>query len=291
MENVVKMTEKSASPKNVNINANGDSDLNNLKNLNNLNYASSKNNESMEFISRVKQVASYNEGNISKENENSQEYKNNFLNNNNNQSVNTHQLIKNPSMSSNITQISAVDNIKILNEFKNNIEDKISNLKKKLIMNSSLNSHFIKIDYGKFVALKNKTFFQVLQFFDTNDLFHLVNINKAIKNKLINIISDFSKLIITEFEKKYIRILKIDKKTIIFKKSKKNKRGHLKINLVLISKIFSDTLKNKSVGIGYKCKFPCDKEYLKNIYKFDVISPGPISFWVMREYTNVRNNI
>ena len=41
----------------------------------------------------------------------------------------------------------------------------------------------------------------------------------------------------------------------------------------------------------YESLFPISeltKEKLKNIYKFDVRPPGPLSFWVMREYTYVK---
>jgi hypothetical protein len=181
-----------------------------------------------------------------------------------------------------------VGNIKILNDFKNNIEDKINSLKKKLILNNNhISVHFLKINYEKFLNLNPNHFLLIFSYFETHDLFHIINISGEIKSRIIEIIKQYSNYIIGEFERKYLRMFKLDKKFLIFKKSKKNKRGHLKINLVLKSKIISESLKDKSITIGYKCKYPCDKESLRNVFKFDVRSPGPLSFWIMREYTNV----
>jgi hypothetical protein len=204
-------------------------------------------------------------------------------------------LKKNPSNISNFSHISANDNIKLYNEFQNNLEDKIQNLKKKLDINSKSlsNNHnnqknIIKLNYEKFKNFKSGIFVKLIYFFDSNDISHMMKLNKEIKYKILEIIKELCKNVVNYYEKEYLRMLIVENSLLIFKKSKKNKRVHLNINLVIKSKITGNNLKDKAVTIGYKSKFPLDKECLKNVYKFDVCSPGPLSFWVMREYTNVK---
>jgi len=253
----------------------------------NLNYATihidindSVQNNSIELLGQVKKIVNYNSNIVNKINQN-------LENHNTPENLkNTETKQNNHSTISNLSHVSAVDNIKKLNEFKNNIDDKIENLKIKLKLKNKIKDE--KLNYEKFKNLKTEIVLNFLTFLDTNDLFHMITLNREIKNQIINTIKYYTQIIITEFEKKYIRNLTIDEKLFVIRKIKKNKKGHAKINLVLKSKISSESLRDKSVMIGYTCKFPCDKESLKNVYRFDVVNPGPISFWIMREYTNVK---
>ena len=99
---------------------------------------------------------------------------------------------------------------------------------------------------------------------------------------------EYGQKISQQFDNLYLKQLKSENRMIIFNKYKRNKRGHLQISLIIKAKIISDKFKDKTVSIGYKSKFPSDKEKLKNVFRFDVRAPGPLSFWVMREYTYVK---
>jgi len=52
-------------------------------------------------------------------------------------------------------------------------------------------------------------------------------------------------------------------------------------------RIINTNLVGKTVSFGYKLKKTGDKEHHKNVFKFDVQPPCPMSFWFMREYTSV----
>lgn len=203
-----------------------------------------------------------------------------------------HILKKNPSNISNFSHISANDNIKLLNNFQNNLEYKIQNLRKKLEVSITPQicnqPNIININYEKFKSLETETFIKLIQFFDTNDLSHIIKINIEIKYKIIEKMKEFCKNVVNCYQNEYSNILKVENSVLTFKKSKKNKRVHLNINLVIKSKIIGSNCKDKAITIGYRSKFPTDKHSLKNVFKFDVCSPGPLSFWIMREYTNVK---
>ena len=196
---------------------------------------------------------------------------------------------RNVSVLSNFSHVSVVDNIKVLNEFKNNIEDKIEDLKKKINLTKVKNwDENLKINYSKFCNLNIGIFKIILNFFDTNDILHLFILNKENKNKILDLMKDYSKSIIDLFQKKYVRILKVDSGVLIFKTVKKNKRSHLKICLGIKSKIIASNIKDQTVNIGFKSRYASDKETLKNVFKFDLVNPSPLTFWIMREYTNVK---
>ena len=169
------------------------------------------------------------------------------------------------------------------------MDNKIQILKQKLVTNLNINNDLQprRIKYEIFRDLKLQNFLNIMYFFDTNDILRMITLNREIKNKVIEIIKEQCKVLLQSYERKYLLFLKVEKGILIFKKTKKNKKLHLRINLVIISKIVSEKLTDKSVAIGYKSKFPCDIESFKNVFKFDVVSPGPLSFWIMREYTNV----
>lgn len=173
-------------------------------------------------------------------------------------------------------------NMKKLNEYRSNLEEKIKGIKTQII-----EAENIKLDYQRFSKLDLKVFNILLYFFDAIDLFQLMNLNKEIKQKFLDIFKNYSQKICQQFDNTYMRQLKSEHRLITFDKYKRNKRGHLKISLIIKAKIISDKWKDKTVCIGYKAKYPNDKEKLKNVFKFDVRAPGPLSFWIMREYTYV----
>ena len=173
------------------------------------------------------------------------------------------------------------DNIKKLNDYKSNLEEKLKGIK------SKMTPELVKIDYKKFSNIPSKALINLLYFFDTIDLFQITQLNKEIKTKVLNIFIDYGKRICEQFNNIYLRQIKSENRLITFHKYKRNKRGHLKVSLIIKAKILSEKFKDKTVSFGYNAKFPSDKEKLKNVYKFDVRAPGPLSFWVMREYTYV----
>ena len=61
--------------------------------------------------------------------------------------------------------------------------------------------------------------------------------------------------------------------------------------MVLQAKIISKKIEDKTVCICSINKYHLDSNSYKNIYKFDVKKPGPLSLWIMREYTNVSINL
>lgn len=241
-----------------------------------LDYNCQTSHENLELFEQVKKVVEYNTNYINKLQSDVVE--------NSSQPKNLH---RNLSVVSGMTQISnfSNDNIKLLNEFKNNIDDKLSNLKKKL--DNNIFSKKLLMNYSKFQNIKKQNFLTILYFLDPLDLYAYFNTNKFIRFRIIEIIVEYCKNIVFNYEKLYLRFLKLDKKFILFQKYKKNKKFGLKINFVIKSQIISNKFKDKTVAFGYKSKYMCDKESFSNVYKFDVRSPGPLSFWIMREYTNV----
>ncbi len=173
-------------------------------------------------------------------------------------------------------------NMKKLNDYRSNLEEKIKGIKTQII-----EAENIKLNYQRFSKLDLKVFNNLLYFFDAIDLFQLMKINKEIKQKFLDVFKNYSLKICQQFDNTYMRQLKSEQRILTLDKYKRNKRGHLKISLIIKAKIISDKFKDKTVCIGYKAKFPSDKEKLKNIFKFDVRAPGPLSFWIMREYTYV----
>jgi hypothetical protein len=194
------------------------------------------------------------------------------------------QMEKNASALSFLSKNSVNDNIKILN----NIDDKIQNLKKKIIDSTNSKPKIEKINYEKFKNINKQAFINILYLLNSSDLLSLFSTNKHIKNKIVQSMIEYSLFFISCFEKQYVRFLKnCNENILIVSVHKRNFKKCLKINLAIRSKIVADSLVDKSVTIGYSYKFPQDKILLKNYFKFDVEGPRPLSFWIMREYTNV----
>ncbi len=170
----------------------------------------------------------------------------------------------------------------------NNIDDKIQNLKKKIIDSTNSKPKIEKIDYEKFKNIHKQAFINMLYFLNSSDMLSLFWTNKNLKSKVLEVMIDYSLFFISSFEKQYVRYLKNCNENILAVSiHKRNSKKCLKINLIIRSKIIADSLIDKSVTIGYNYKFPEDKIMLKNYFKFDVEGPRPLSFWIMREYTNV----
>jgi hypothetical protein len=218
-----------------------------------------------ELLAQVKKVSDYNTNGVNKV-----EYPNN-----------EQVLNKNPSNLSNISLYSG-DNIKMLNEYQNNIEERIQNLKNKIEKNK-----INKLNFEKFKNLKNNSLTNILYFLDSNSFMQMFSMNKQIKEKILEILIELSYKIVKSFEMKYSNNFKIESKYITLKKILKNKKITFKIDLIIKSTVISENLINKSVIICYISKFPCDKDSFKNYFKFDIESTGPLSYWIMREYTNV----
>jgi hypothetical protein len=254
------------------------------------NYVVSNNNST--DMDHVKKVIEYNTNFMKKQNKVDKD-----LTSDNNITKSTDVTKNRPqSIISNFSHLSsAEDNIKLLNEFKNNIDGKINFLKQKLLLNNSnvnMTSLLVKLNYTRFCQLTSQCIQNILIFFDTNDLFHILNINKAIRKQMINGIINSCKLYITSiFDSKFAEHIQPYKKTISLTKYKKNKKAHTKINLILQAKILNEKLNDKTVFLKYKSKFNCDKTDYINTFIFDVKKPGPLCFWVMKEFTSVSNNI
>lgn len=240
-----------------------------------INFTSNGNIENL--LGEVKKAIEYNTNYLSKNNITIENINNNMTAYSN---VNE-EFTKSTSVLSNITNLSANDTIKKLNNFKNEIDTKIQILKQKMIITK------VKLNYQKFKSLKPQAFLNIIYFFTPNDILHMFTLNKEIKLKVVDLFKDLCKILVQSYRKQYLTNLNLEGSLLQFVKTKKNKRLHLQINLILKSKIVSEKLIDKSVAIGYKSHYLCDKENFQNVFKFDVVKPGPISFWIMREYTTV----
>jgi hypothetical protein len=197
------------------------------------------------------------------------------------------------------------ESLKNLNEIKSHIEDKIQHLKRKISQANSFEqaetpkSHMsnkkvelVNLNYKKFMGMKKESFMNLLYFFNNTDLTSLLAINRAIKFSIVNFILEKCEEVVQNFNNCYLRYLRTDKNknTVILSRTYKDKTStpNTNINLIIHAQITSNKLFDKTVNIGYKSKFQCDKESFKNIMRFDVKQTGPLSFWVMRELTLVR---
>lgn len=173
---------------------------------------------------------------------------------------------------------SRLSNINLLQDYKLSLDGKIDNLKK--IINQ-------KMGYSKFKNLRNEIFINILNYFNTYDINAVMNMNSYMKHKILAILTDYSRIICNEFEKKFSKNFMLKNSQILITNIKKNRKLFSKINLVIKFQIIDANLKNKSIILGYLNKYEGESNSLKNFFRFDVRGPGPISFWVMREYTSV----
>ena len=59
---------------------------------------------------------------------------------------------------------------------------------------------------------------------------------------------------------------------------------------MLIAKITSKKLEEKTCTINYFSKYSLDTEVHNNCFKFDVKNPKPLSFWIFKEYTQFHSD-
>ena len=176
---------------------------------------------------------------------------------------------------------SRLSNINLLQDYKLSLDGKINNLKK--IINQ-------KMGYSKFKNLRNEIFVNILNFFNTYDIYAVMNMNSYMKHKILAVLTDYSRIICNEFERKFSKNFLLKNSQILITNFKKNRKFYSKINLVMNFQITDKSLKNKSIILGYLNKYYGESDCLKNFFRFDVRGPGPMSFWVMREYTSVKFN-
>jgi hypothetical protein len=65
----------------------------------------------------------------------------------------------------------------------------------------------------------------------------------------------------------------------------------LNISLKIKCKNINNSIVNKTTTFGYCVKKIDGIDCVKNILKFDLKYKGPMTYWVMREYTSVTNFI
>ena len=168
----------------------------------------------------------------------------------------------------------------LLNEYKNNLDEKIQKLKKLINKNMCFN---------KLKTLRNTLLINILQFFNSSDLTGIIFMNKFMKNKILSIFTEYGKHIKKNFENKFSDFFLL-KKSFISLKQISNKRrliNLININLIIQFQINDTSLKNKSLILGYFSNFFGEIENMKNFFLFDIRPNGPLSYWIMREYTSV----
>lgn len=308
-----------------NLDYNNNNNNNEFKDMDNFDYCKDKANKNQESTANVINSANINPFQVNNNNNFSNSHASKFLNNNNNNSNNnsnfnsrhltgnfnfhnTESSNKNNNNNNNNKIPLTINNnnnnnplaklpenfgsfirtsrnsrsasMSILNDYKISLDGKINNLKK--MINK-------KIGFSRMKSLDNSIMKNILQFFDTSDLNGIFFMNKYMKNKILSIISEYAKNIKFQFEEKFKKFFLLKKSFIYINTITKRKKKFSKINFTLQFQINETSLKNKSLIVGYFCKFYGDQETHKNFFRFDVKPPGPLSFWVMREYTSVRN--
>ena len=163
-------------------------------------------------------------------------------------------------------------------------------------------SNNIEINYNLFhdTFYKNnnnnqKNLYTLLSLLNNNDLFKLFNINRSIRNGIIDFLKcKIKEYIIPKFIKKYCNnsLFKKDSSnfTIGIKQYKKNKKAYIRMILCIKAKICENNLNiiNKKHQILYQILYP---EYLKSStfhsYSFEIIPKSiPKKFWIYKEYTS-----
>ena len=205
------------------------------------------------------------------------------------------------------------EHLKQLNEYRNSLDKTIEILKEKLekkniltsnthnnnlntikssfpdIIESEQESYKTKLDYNNFneIILNNKKIFlRFISLLNSNDLFRLYNINKEIHKIILNtLILQIKKTIIPKFIEKYKELFKENKFFLIIKKTKRDKKMHIRIYLSIKSTI-NDNNKN-IVNYSYQIiNESKNEETILNVYNFEIIPKNkPKIFWIIKEYT------
>jgi hypothetical protein len=140
----------------------------------------------------------------------------------------------------------------------------------------------IKFDRKKLFSMSIRPLGFILSMLSQEDFLKVFYINSSFKKKILEMLILNIKIIINDFKTAYRRMLRLDNCILEI-----NRQKEIKINVILLFSLFNEKLNETSVAIGYSSKYLCDKESYKNNFRFDVRGKGPLSFWVMREYTNV----
>ena len=205
------------------------------------------------------------------------------------------------------------EHLKQLNEYRNSLDKTIEILKEKLekkniltsnthnnnlntikssfpdIIESESESYKTKLDYNNFneIILNNKKIFlRFISLLNSNDLFRLYNINKEIHKIILNtLILQIKQTIIPKFIEKYKELFKENKFFLIIKKTKRDKKMHIRIYLSIKSTI-NDNNKN-IVNYSYQIiNESKNEETILNVYNFEIIPKNKSKiFWIIKEYT------
>ena len=154
-----------------------------------------------------------------------------------------------------------------------------------------------KLFYNTFCKNQHhqKNLYTLLSLLNSNDLFRLFNINRSIRNGIVDFLKyKIKEYIIPKFIKKYCNnsLFKKDSSnfTIGIKQYKKNKKAYIRMILCIKAKICENNLNiiNKKHQILYQILYP---EYLKSStfhsYSFEIIPKSiPKKFWIYKEYTS-----
>ena len=148
----------------------------------------------------------------------------------------------------------------------------------------------VKLSLEKFttinnISLKLNPYIIILSYLNTKDIFQIFQTNKKLRELFIQALKLELNMYITN---KYKRIMKnlFDNHSFYIALSKNLKAKHLKILLVLKSRLISRNLIKKSLHIQYFAHFPCDNsQFVQNTFLLDVKEP-PIYYWAMKESTN-----
>ena len=202
---------------------------------------------------------------------------------------------------SNDIQTDKPQTLKNYEQYKNILEEKISELKKKLNYENyednkneieEINTSIRKIKLDKFIEInriniKANPFITFIQMLDTKDLYSLFRTCKEIKQLIINaLIFEVKTFISNKFEQLSKGVFSDNIYLLCFNTYYENNNNYLQIFLIIKSKLTSKILCNKSVHLQYYANFPCDNgEYVLNHFIFDIKSKE-LHFWIMKESTN-----
>ena len=131
------------------------------------------------------------------------------------------------------------------------------------------------------INIKKNPFINLLMFFDNNLFFNFFNLNKFIRNLILNSLKfEIKTFIANKFNDLTKNLFNSNKFYLIFKKEK-----NFEMFLILKSKISNKNLINKSIHFEYKTYFPSDKEFNYNHNIFDIKNSN-LKFWVIKENTS-----
>ena len=194
----------------------------------------------------------------------------------------------------NYLQTDKPETLKNYEQYKNILEQKICELKKKLSNENNKNNfeEIRKIKINKFIEInkiniKANPFITFIQMLDSKDLYSLFRTCKEIKQLIINaLIFEVKTFISNKFEQLSKGVFSNNIYLLCFHTYYENQNKYLQIFLIIKSKLTSKMLCNKSVHLQYYANFPYDKsEYVLNHFIFDIKS-NELHFWIMKESTN-----